>query len=171
MAMENRGEIISCDLHGGKLPQIEKAAQRLGVTIVHTMENDGTQLRPEFQAAFDAVIADVPCSGLGVIRKKPDIRYKDLSGLEALPALQSRILENAAAYVKKGGALLYSTCTILKRENEAVVQEFLKSSPQFQAEELLLPEPLISHNVGMLSLYQGIHDCDGFFLCRMRRRS
>jgi 16S rRNA (cytosine967-C5)-methyltransferase len=171
MAMENQGEIISCDLHVGKLPQIEKAAQRLGVNIVHTMENDGTKFRPEFQEAFDAVIADVPCSGLGVIRKKPDIRYKDLGGLEALPALQSRILENAAAYVKKGGALLYSTCTILKRENEAVVQEFLKSSPQFQAEELSLPEPLISQNVGMLSLYQGIHDCDGFFLCRMRRRS
>jgi 16S rRNA (cytosine967-C5)-methyltransferase len=171
MAMDNQGEIISCDLHSGKLPQIEKAAQRLGVTIVHTMENDGTQFRPEFREAFDAVIADVPCSGLGVIRKKPDIRYKDLGGLEALPALQSRILENAAAYVKKGGALLYSTCTILKRENEAVVQEFLKSSPQFQAEELSLPEPLISQNVGMLSLYQGIHDCDGFFLCRMRRRS
>jgi 16S rRNA (cytosine967-C5)-methyltransferase len=108
---------------------------------------------------------------LGVIRKKPDIRYKDLSGLEALPALQSRILENAAAYVKLGGQLLYSTCTILKRENEAVVQEFLKNHPEYQAEALSLPEPLTCQNEGMLSLYQGVHDCDGFFLCRMRRRT
>jgi 16S rRNA (cytosine967-C5)-methyltransferase len=171
MAMENRGEIISCDLHGGKLPQIERAAQRLGVNIVTTMENNGTNFRPEFGEAFDAVIADVPCSGLGVIRKKPDIRYKELSGLEVLPTLQSKILKNAAAYVKPGGQVLYSTCTILKRENEAVVQDFLQSNAQFTAEELSLPEQLTSQNCGMLSLLQGVHDCDGFFLCRMRRRS
>jgi 16S rRNA (cytosine967-C5)-methyltransferase len=171
MAMENQGEIISCDVHGGKLSQIDQAARRLGVTSVTTMENDGTQFRPEFQGAFDAVIADVPCSGLGVIRKKPDIRYKDLSSLEALPVLQRQILENAAAYVKIGGQLLYSTCTILKRENEAVVNAFLCSHTEFAAEALTLPEPLVSQSEGMLSLYQGIHDCDGFFLCRMRRHA
>jgi 16S rRNA (cytosine967-C5)-methyltransferase len=171
MAMENQGEIISCDVHGGKLSQIDQAARRLGVTSVTTMENDGTQFRPEFQGAFDAVIADVPCSGLGVIRKKPDIRYKDLSSLEALPVLQRQILENAAACVKIGGQLLYSTCTILKRENEAVVNAFLCSHTEFAAEALTLPEPLVSQSEGMLSLYQGIHDCDGFFLCRMRRHA
>lgn len=90
MGMENQGEILSCDLHGGKLPQIAKAAARLGVNIVKTMENDGTVLREDFFGAFDAVIADVPCSGLGVIRKKPDIRYKDLTSMEALPEIQRR---------------------------------------------------------------------------------
>ena len=169
MYMENRGEIVSCDLHGGKLPQIEKAAQRLGVTIVKTLENDGAVLREEFLDAFDAVIADVPCSGLGVIRKKPDIRYKDLSGMEALPELQRQILRNAAAYVRPGGQLLYSTCTILTRENEAVVEAFLREAPAFHPMPLPPDVPGKEGPAGMLTLYQGIHDCDGFFLCPMRK--
>lgn len=171
MYMENRGHIVSCDLHPGKLPQIEKAAQRLGVDILETKENDGTVLRPEFSEAFDAVIADVPCSGLGVIRKKPDIRYKNLADMEALPPIQREILERAAAYVRKGGQLLYSTCTILKRENEAVVQDFLTAHPEFRPEPLHLPEPLAEQAPGMLTLYQGIDHCDGFFLCRMRKQA
>lgn len=169
MYMENRGHIVSCDLHPGKLPQIQQAAQRLGVDILETMENDGTALRPEFVDAFDVVIADVPCSGLGVIRKKPDIRYKDLSAMEALPAIQRQILECAAAYVRKGGQLLYSTCTILKRENESVAGDFLAAHPEFQPELLHLPQPLAEQSPGMLTLYQGIDHCDGFFLCRMRK--
>lgn len=169
MVMENHGEIIACDLHGGKLTQIEKAAQRLGVSIVKTLENDGTVLRQEFLEAFDAVIADVPCSGLGVIRKKPDIRYKDLPSMEALPEIQRQILQNAAAYVRPGGQLLYSTCTILKRENEAVVQDFLEDNPGFRPEPLPPEIPGLEVPPGMLSLYQGVNDCDGFFLCPMRK--
>ena len=106
MYMENWGEILSCDLHGGKLPQIDAAARRLGVGIVRAAENDATVLREEFAGAFDAVIADVPCSGLGVIRKKPDIRYKDMASMERLPEIQQKILRNAAAYVKPGGQFL-----------------------------------------------------------------
>lgn len=170
MYMENQGQILACDLHKGKLPQIRTAAARLGATIVETAENDGTVFRPELAGGFDVVIADVPCSGLGVIRKKPDIRYKDLSAMEALPEIQSRILRNAAAYVKPGGQLLYSTCTILRRENEAVVQAFLETRSEFAAETLRLPAPLRQQEPGMLTLYQGIHDCDGFFLCRMRKK-
>lgn len=170
MHMKNTGKIISCDVHGGKLPQIEAAAKRLGASIVTTMENDGALFRPEFEGKFDAVIADVPCSGLGVIRKKPDIRYKNIKDMEALPQLQLEILSQGAKYVKAGGWLLYSTCTILKRENEAVVQAFLAQNPGFSLEELKLPEGLTSQDTGMLTLYQGIHDCDGFFLCLMRNR-
>lgn len=169
MCMENRGEIVSCDLHGGKLPQIAKAAERLGVSIVKTMVNDGTVLREDFYSAFDAVIADVPCSGLGVIRKKPDIRYKDISSMEGLPVIQQHILQNAAAYVRPGGQLLYSTCTILTRENEAVVEMFLRQNAAFQTESLPLIPPGSEQTNGMLRLLQGIHDCDGFFLCRMRK--
>ena len=169
MYMENRGEIVACDLHSGKLPQIQRAAQRLGVDIVSTRENDGSVLCPEFVEAFDTVIADVPCSGLGVIRKKPDIRYKRITDMEQLPPIQREILERAAAYVRPGGQLLYSTCTILKRENEAVVQDFQKAHPEFQPEDLRLPEPLQAQAPGMLTLYQGIDHCDGFFLCRMRK--
>lgn len=170
MHMENQGTITSCDVHGGKLPQIEKAAKRLGVSILTTMENDGAVYRPEFHEAFDAVIADVPCSGLGVIRKKPDIRYKPIKAMEALPALQLQILRQAASYTAKGGLLLYSTCTILKRENEAVVKAFLAENTAFSLEELRLPEGLDQQEKGMLTLYQGIHDCDGFFMCLMRKQ-
>ena len=170
MRMENRGEIISCDIYPGKLKEVERAAARLGVSIVTTVENDAAVFRPEWEASFDLVLADVPCSGLGVIRKKPDIRYKDLSGLEALPALQSRILEQAGRYVRPGGTLLYSTCTILRRENEAVAEQFLACHPEFSPVELQLPQPLQSQRPGMLSLYQGVHDCDGFFLSVMRKK-
>lgn len=170
MHMNNRGQIISCDLHGGKLPQIKMAAERLGVSIIATMENDASVFRPEWEDSFDAVIADVPCSGLGVIRKKPDIRYKNLSDLEALPPIQRAILENAGRYVRPGGDLLYSTCTILKRENEDIVYDFLRCHPEYDVVALDLPQGLSQQETGMLTLYQGINDCDGFFLCHMRKK-
>ena len=169
LAMENRGRIVSCDLHPGKLPQIEAAASRLGVTVLETEQNDGARFRSEWQEQFDVVIADVPCSGLGVIRKKPDIRYKSLEDMEQPPALQRAILEQAGRYVRPGGQLLYSTCTILQRENQDVAEDFLKDHPEFQTEMLSLPEPLWQQQKGMLTLYQGINQCDGFFLCRMRK--
>lgn len=170
MRMENRGEIISCDLHGGKLPQIQMAAERLGVSIISTRENDGSVFRPEWENGFDAVIADVPCSGLGVIRKKPDIRYKSIEAMAGLPAIQREILETASRYVRPGGVLLYSTCTILSRENEAVAEAFLEAHPEFSSVELNLPEPLQQQKTGMLTLYQGIDHCDGFYLCQMRKQ-
>ena len=170
MHMENQGQILSCDLHGGKLPQIEMAAERLGVTIVSTMENDASLFRPEWEGAFDAVIADVPCSGLGVIRKKPDIRYKNLQDMEALPPIQRSILENAGRYVHPGGDLLYSTCTILKRENEDIAHDFLAAHREYDPVPLELPEGLLEQETGMLTLYQGIDHCDGFFLCHMRKK-
>ena len=170
MYLGNQGEILSCDVHGGKLPQIELAAERLGVSIVKTMENDASVFRPEWENAFDAVIADVPCSGLGVIRKKPDIRYKNLSDLEQLPPLQQKILQQAGRYVRPGGMLLYSTCTILKRENEDVALDFLKEHTEFSPETLPLPAGLEESRTGMLTLYQGIHQCDGFFMCKMRKQ-
>ena len=167
--MGNQGKILSCDVHGGKLPEITGAADRLGITIVETLENDGSVFRPEWAEGFDGVIADVPCSGLGVIRKKPDIRYKPLEPMAELPKLQGEILEQAGRYVRPGGQLLYSTCTILRRENEDVVRDFLERHPEFRLAPLELPQGLTSDEVGMLTLYQGVHQCDGFFLCRMRR--
>ena len=119
---------------------------------------------------MDCVIADVPCSGLGIIRKKPDIRYKNLAELEELPALQLEILCNQARYVKKGGILMYATCTILKRENEEVVRQFLDSHEEFCTEPLELPEEFEGNESGMLTLSPGQHDTDGFFICRLRRK-
>lgn len=120
---------------------------------------------------MDAVIADVPCSGLGVIRKKPDIRYKNLDDLAKLPQIQLRIMENLCRYVKPGGVLLYSTCTILKRENEDVVHQFLQRHPEFSLEHFPMPAGLPGENDGMLTLLPHIHSTDGFFICKLRRVS
>ena len=120
---------------------------------------------------MDCVIADVPCSGLGIIRKKPDIRYKDLKETGELPALQKKILETQARYVRPGGVLIYSTCTVLKRENEEVVASFLEENDDFYTEPLALPERFGENTTGMLTLIPGQHDTDGFFICRLRRKA
>ncbi len=169
MALQGQGRIVSCDIHEHKIGLIEKGAQRLGLTCVNALQQDATIICPQWEDLFDTVIADVPCSGLGIIRKKPDIRYKDLSGLAELPALQKRILENAARYVKKGGLLLYSTCTLVQAENEDVVADFLRSHPNFTKEPLPLPEAFPKNETGMLALVPGEYDTDGFFICRLRR--
>ena len=118
---------------------------------------------------MDVVIVDVPCSGYGIIRKKPDIRYKDPDTMLELPQLQLAILKNQSRYVRPGGVLLYSTCTVLKRENEAVVEAFLQENPAFSCENLELPDIFPKNTSGMLTLVPGEYDTDGFFICRMRR--
>lgn len=169
IAMEGRGQIISCDVHAHKVGLIENGAARLGLTNITARLQDATQTVPEWEKAMDAVIADVPCSGLGIIRKKPDIRYKSIAQMDGLPPLQRRILETQAAYVKPGGILLYSTCTVLKRENEDVVQAFLENHREFTLEPMALPGGFPKDKTGMLTLIPGEYDTDGFFICRLRR--
>ena len=166
--MENRGELISCDLHAHKLKLIEAGAERLGVTCLSTCQQDGTAFVPEWENSFDRVLADVPCSGLGVIRKKPDIRYKDIAPLAGLTQVQARILENLSRYVKPGGVLLYSTCTILRRENEDIVNAFLNTHDNYCPEPMPLPAPL-QDNDGRQLLLPGQYETDGFFIARLRR--
>ena len=170
IAMQDQGSVTACDLHEGKLRLIREGADRLGVSIIHTMQADASQSRPDWKERFDAVIADVPCSGLGVIRKKPDIRYKDIDRLSALPAIQSAILNTVSSYVNPGGVLLYSTCTILRRENEAVVSAFLAAHPDYSPESFEAPDQEAFHNAGMLTLYPHIHDTDGFFIAKLRKQ-
>lgn len=169
MAMRGLGEITSCDVHPHKVALIENGAARLGLTNITARCQNATELVPEWEGQMDCVIADVPCSGLGIIRKKPDIRYKDLEEMKALPQLQLAILSNQAHYVKTGGVLLYSTCTVLKAENEDVVASFLKDHPDFVREKLTLPEVFPENETGMLTLIPGQYDTDGFFICRLRR--
>ncbi len=171
MAMENRGELISCDIHEHKLKLIEKGAARLGISILTTRLQDASKPVTEWNGTMDVVIADVPCSGLGTIRKKPDIRYKDLKQTEALPALQLRILNQQANYVKPGGVLLFSTCTILKRENEAVGEAFLRQNPDFSLEAVTFPEDSGIPTGAMTTLLPCDHGTDGFFICKCRRKS
>ncbi len=169
MEMKNEGSVTSCDIHAHKISLIEKGAARLGISIITAREADASKFQEEFKDGFDVVVADVPCSGLGVIRKKPDIRYKDLAPTERLPAVQAAILENVSRYVKPGGALLYSTCTVLKRENEDVANAFLARHPEFQLEAFPVPDGLGGQNGGMLTLYPHVHEADGFFICKLRK--
>ncbi|MBQ1169774.1 MAG: 16S rRNA (cytosine(967)-C(5))-methyltransferase RsmB [Oscillospiraceae bacterium] len=171
IAMEGRGQITSCDVHAHKTGLIENGAARLGLNNITVRQQDATANVPEWVEAMDVVIADVPCSGLGIIRKKPDIRYKNLEELKALPGLQLAILENQSAYVKKGGVLLYSTCTVLKAENEDVVHAFLAKHDDYYLEPLELPDVFPKNETGMLTLIPGEYDTDGFFICRLRRKA
>lgn len=169
IAMENQGEIVSCDLHPHKKKLIQAGADRLGLTIISPKTADGKVFRPEWESAFDLVLVDAPCSGLGVIRKKPDIRYKDPAPLADLPAVQLDILRNAARYVKPGGTLMYSTCTLLYRENGEVVETFLAENNSYKAEAFPLPGPVGLVQGGSVTLWPHRHGTDGFFISKMRR--
>ena len=170
VAMAGRGEIISCDVHPHKVSLIENGARRLGLENITAQLQDAAEFQSQWQERMDVVIADVPCSGYGIIRKKPDIRFKDPQTMLELPALQEKILCNQAKYVKPGGTLLYSTCTLLRRENEAVVSRFLAENPDFYPEALQLPSVFPKNTDGMLTLVPGEYDTDGFFICRLRRK-
>ena len=169
IAMEGQGQILSCDVYPHKVELIQKGAARLGFGNITAICQDAAVFVPEWEQAMDAVIVDAPCSGLGIIRKKPDIRYKDLQPMQELPELQLRILSNQSRYVRPGGVLMYSTCTVLRRENEEVAAAFLKEHPDFCLEKLNLPEVFPENETGMLTLIPGMYDTDGFFICRMRR--
>ena len=170
MATEGKANIISCDIHSHKAELLQKGAVRLGIPKMQAMVQDASRQNPQWVGKMDAVIADVPCSGYGIIRKKPDIRYKDPDTMKELPQLQLAILCNQASYVKPGGVLLYSTCTLVRRENEGVVEKFLKQNPDFSLEKLNLPDIFPENTSGMLTLVPGEYDTDGFFICRLRRK-
>ena len=170
IAMDGHGSITSCDIHPHKVGLIQNGAKRLGLENITARCQDASRNNPEWNEQMDVVIADVPCSGYGIIRKKPDIRYKDPASMEDLPQLQLAILRNQSRYVKKGGVLLYSTCTLLRRENEDVVAAFLSENKEFYLEPLVLPAPFPRNENGMLTLVPGEYDTDGFFISRLRRK-
>lgn len=167
--MKGTGEVISCDLHPHKKKLIQAGADRLGFHNITPMTADGKVFRPQWENAFDRVLVDAPCSGLGVIRKKPDVRYKDPGPLKDLPQVQRAILDNAARYVKPNGLLVYSTCTLLRRENEEVALSFLENHPDFKAESFPLPEYVGDARTGMLTLWPHRQGTDGFFICKLRK--
>ncbi|MCL2563315.1 MAG: 16S rRNA (cytosine(967)-C(5))-methyltransferase RsmB [Oscillospiraceae bacterium] len=186
----NKGEIISSDLQEKKLAKIQTAANHLGITILHTRAMDARTLDPTDIGAFDTVIVDAPCSGLGIIRKKPEIRDKTPEEIARLPEIQLEILQGAAKCVALGGVLLYATCTILPEENSGVIAAFLKDNANFIPESINVgaaigrPFPPTLHHtsdsgrpmaaptpnpIGQITLYPHIHGTDGFFFCKLRR--
>lgn len=171
IAMGNEGKIRSADIHRHKTILIQHGADRLGLTNVVVREQDATENHPAWFEKMDVVLADVPCSGYGIIRKKPDIRFKSPADMARMPELQLRILCKQADYVKPGGVLLYSTCTLVRRENEGVIESFLQYRKDFELEKLNLPAAFPKNQTGMLTLIPGEYDTDGFFICRLRRKA
>ena len=165
MSMENTGKVFSFDLHKSKIGLIEKGAQRLGITIISADVQNGAQHRNGMPEA-DKIICDVPCSGLGVIAKKPDIRYKSPDEFEKLPTLSLKILETAATYLKSGGDIVFSTCTLSKDENERTVEKFLASHPEFSLRPF---EVGGLKSDGMLTLLPHVHKTDGFFIAKLHK--
>ena len=165
--MENRGKIVSGDVRGSKLSLIESGAFRLGLSSVEVIENDATELNSAFVGAFDKLICDVPCSGLGVISKKSDLRYRSEEGARALPELQYAILSCAAKYLKSGGEMIYSTCTLLDAENHGVVERFLLENPDFCRVDFEIGT--LKSEGGELTLYPHKNGTDGFFIAKLRK--
>ena len=167
MTMENEGEILSFDIHENKLSLVEKGAERLGISIISTRVQDARKPIEELFGKADKIICDVPCSGFGVIGKKPEIRYKDVEESKALPKIQYDILENAANYLKAGGTLVYSTCTILPEENENNVNKFLENHKNFKLTPFNVGE--LEVDSGMITLLPHTHHTDGFFIAKMTK--
>jgi 16S rRNA (cytosine967-C5)-methyltransferase len=167
--MENTGRVTACDIYPHKLKLIAENAARLKLENIKTELQDGCVFREEWEAAFDRVLVDAPCSGLGVLRRKPDARWnKSAEEIAALPPLQGEILDSAAKALKAGGVLVYSTCTIDPSENDEVVEAFLTRHPEFTLEQTgsFLP---VKRPDKMVQLYPQRDGTDGFFIARMRK--
>lgn len=168
LSMKNKGEIHSFDLHENKLSLVINSAKRLKIDIIKTSPCDSRKFLPEFEGKADRIICDVPCSGFGVIAKKPELRYKDPKESEMLPKIQSDILENVCRYLKSGGTLIYSTCTVLPEENEENINAFLSRHPDFILESWRVGN--IFAESGMITLLPHIHNTDGFFIAKLKRK-
>lgn len=163
--MNNQGTIIARDVSDKKLQKIRENAERLGISIIHPEVGDGLILDAEAVEANDRVLLDAPCSGLGIIRRKPEIRFRrQPEDLAALVKLQTKLLENASRYVKQGGVLVYSTCSVDPDENEGVVTAFLASNPQYK-----LADTPWSDEDRLIRLFPSVHQTDGFFIAKMVR--
>ncbi len=168
--MNNTGHIVSRDIFEHKIKLINATANRLGLTNIEAQCFDASVLDNDNIDKFDYVLADVPCSGLGIIRRKPEIKYKEKADLKELPSIQSKILKNASKYVKINGVLVYSTCTIQDNENIDIINAFLKENDNFK----LVPIDAVNVDVdnqdkGYLKIYPHIHGMDGFFIAKLIR--
>lgn len=173
--MENQGRILASDLYGHRLSAVQDNARRLGIEIIETAQMDASEENKTYFGLADKILLDVPCSGLGIIRRKPDIRYKkDLMNFKEIVEIQKKILNNCAKYLKIEGELVYSTCTLNPEENMGVIKAFLEEHPEFTL--TAVESPHIGEAVrkelekGYTTLYPDVHGCDGFFICKLKRR-
>ncbi len=166
--MGDVGGVTVCDLHESRLRLIRAGAQRLGLVCVTAIQNDATRPNPAL-GRFDRVLCDVPCSGLGVIRRKPEIKYKKFDENGSLADIQYKILETSSEYLKEGGRMIYSTCTVNRAENEEVTERFLRRRPEFVPAEIFLPGGERAR--GHITLLPEDHGSDGFFIAAFERRA
>ncbi len=170
MMMENTGQVVARDIFDHKLDLIKENVERLGLSNVKIEKFDAVKLDEKSIDKFDTVLVDAPCSGFGIIRRKPDIKYKNKKEVMELSKIQKEILQNSSQYVKKGGLLIYSTCTIEDRENIKIVENFLKENDTFTLEPIEnIKIDLENQDKGYIKLYPHIHGTDGFFISKMRR--
>ena len=163
--------LVSCDKYIHKLKLIEDNTAKLGISNIEIKEQDATINNSSFNDKFDIVICDVPCSGIGVIKNKPEIKYKITNSyVEEISKLQYQILDNSKKYVKNNGILMYSTCTIDKRENIENINKFLNENKDFKLENISLKNSIIktSEN-GVLEILPDEYSCDGFFIAKLRK--
>ena len=173
--MENQGKILAFDLHQKRTEDIVQAAERLGITIISARQADASLHNPALLGIADKVLLDVPCSGLGIIRRKPDIKYKEhITDFDEIVSLQKRILNTAKAYVKSGGVLVYSTCTINPLENRLMIQDFLKENPDFKISPIksshITGEMRKRAESGYIEVFPDTDQSDGFFVCRLEKK-
>ncbi len=173
--MQNRGQVLAWDVRPERIGPLRDNCARLGVSIVKTFSRDAREAGKKHKVRADRVLVDAPCSGLGILRRRPDLRWNKRSSdvLAALPRLQREILDGAARCVKPGGALVYAVCSVEPEENEGVLKEFLAARPEYRVESLakLARGPLADALTpeGCLRLLPHKHDTDGFFIARLRR--
>ncbi len=167
--MNNKGVLYSCDIYESRTDLIKEGAERLGLDCIKTFVNDASEFNEDFPKA-DRVLCDVPCSGMGIISKKPEIKYKKLDDIKELLPIQRKILETASKYVKDGGRLVYSTCSVNPNENRKICDAFLKEHPEFTSVKAL---PHIERTVDegdYLTLMMHKNNCDGFFIAVFDRK-
>lgn len=161
--MCGKGRVIACDLHEKRVGLIKSGAERLGIDIIEALKNDAKVSNPILPAA-DKILCDVPCSGFGVIRSKPEIKYTKLSDIARLPEIQYEILKSSAGYLKDGGELVYSTCTLNKKENDEVIDRFLAETKGFEAAGVM-----DSSDSCKMTIFPKQFDCEGFFISKIRK--
>lgn len=173
--MRDSGKLIAFDLHPHKIKLIRDNAIRMGINIIKAQEGDASKHNQQLENFAEFLLLDAPCSGLGLIRKKPEIRWRVTEeDILSLQKVQKDILKNVSSYVKPGGHMVYSTCTITREENENVLEDFLKSNSEFYVEDIssYIPDVLkdsITHE-GFLKLFPQEHDTDGFFIAKLGRK-
>ena len=168
IALDNTGTVTSCDPNPPRLKLIEDGAARLGLTNITTVQNSGEVYNANLKK-YDVIICDVPCSGIGIIPKKPDLRYKSMADVKQLAQLQYNILSTAAGYLKEKGTIVYSTCTINKLENEQVVDKFLKENSNFELKKQHCPVENVLNSDEKVTFLSHLTGSDGFFVAVLRK--